>query len=548
MDAHAYADARLLAHEGAEAHPTDRGAVRILAVSCGVGAVVAALTWHVSVGLGWAVADAVLVLAVVGGIARWRPGAAGWLLAAASVWLAGMVSWRASNWALVTALPASVGALTALTLVCSRRLRALDLAGVGPAALDALRVLPRAVVDAGRVPARACDGPARGTLTSVARGALVGLPLAGLFAAFLSADTAFRSAFASAAARASDGISLGTWMFACAGAVLVAASVLLRLRAASAAPEVPADGAAGAAPYRRPGDADALSESPLSRAPRVQPVTWGVVLAQIAAVFGVYAIANGRSLFASHEAVQAAGGPTYAHYVHEGFVEVSVAALLAVACVLVGHALTRPRGGAGAAGGGWKMATLELALLGFVALALASSAHRLRLYEEAYGFTVLRLGVRFFQFGIAGLLALTAAACAARARREWRNALAWSAVVWSVVVGSFDADGWVARRSVELAARGGQLDLWYLSTLSEDAASSWPALASLHVDPSLLPRLPQLENMWKRDPRAHGADWRAWRGIGAPPGPAAFLARTRACFPVPAEWSQTSERARHTRW
>jgi two-component system sensor histidine kinase BaeS len=500
MPAHAYADARFLPRAAPLPDPT---AARVLAVSGAVGAVVAVLTWHASPGLGWTVADAILVLAAIGGVARWRPGAAGWALGGASVWLAAMVAWRASDWALVTALPSSAAALVALALVCGRRLRAVDLGGVAPAALDALRLLPRGVVDAGGLPARACNGPARSTLSAMARGAVVGLPLAAVLAALLSADAAFRGAFANAVARASDTASLGAWTLVCVGAVGIAASILARLRAAPR--PIAVEGAAG--PYRIAPEAGEPTDRDAASTARVQPVAWAVVLAQIAAVFGVYAVANGRALFASHGAVRASGGPTYAQYVHEGFVEVSVAALLAVACVVAGHALLRPRAGGGIVAGGWRMATIECVLLGFVALALASSAHRLRLYEEAYGFTVLRLGVRFFQVGIAGLLALTAAGCVARAWRGWSSALAWSLLSLTVIVGSFNADRWVGRESIELAQRGGHLDIGYLATLSEDAAPYESASGAEFV--------PTLQTLW-RPVHARSSDWRDWRGLGSP--------------------------------
>jgi hypothetical protein len=250
----------------------------------------------------------------------------------------------------------------------------------------------------------------------------------------------------------------------------------------------------------------------------VAPITWGVVLTQIAAVFGVYLAANGRSLFVSHGSVHAAGAPSYASYVHEGFVEVSVAALLAVACVVVGHALVRTRGSVGTTPGGFGLATIECVLLGFVALALASSAHRLHLYEEAYGFTVLRLGVRFFQAAIAGLLTITAARCIARAWRGWGSALAWSALGLTTIVGSFDADGWVARRSVDMAQRGGHLDLAYLATLSDDALGALPEVTARGAEGGRGPRL--LQAVWESAARTRAltrsGDWRAWRGLGSP--------------------------------
>ena len=52
--------------------------------------------------------------------------------------------------------------------------------------------------------------------------------------------------------------------------------------------------------------------------------------------------------------------------------------------------------------GGKVLVGVELALLALVGVTLASCAHRLALYEEAYGYTYLRLGVWFLQLGVAG--------------------------------------------------------------------------------------------------------------------------------------------------
>src|SRR5579872_6378092 len=101
--------------------PVARVALERLVVGFMGGALVAALTWRGGPGVGWLVADAVLVAAAVGFVARGRPGLAGWVLAATSVWLAGAAAFYASAWAAMTAAPASAVALVALGLTCARR-------------------------------------------------------------------------------------------------------------------------------------------------------------------------------------------------------------------------------------------------------------------------------------------------------------------------------------------------------------------------------------------------------------------------------------------
>jgi hypothetical protein len=263
-------------------------------------------------------------------------------------------------------------------------------------------------------------------------------------------------------------------------------------------------------PYRAEGDAPV--HAAVRSGPRVRTLTWGVVLAHVVAVFGVYVVANAGSLFVGHAHVRARGTVTYAEYLHEGFTQVSVATLLAVACVVLGHVLLRPRSGEPRVAGGKALVAVELALLALVGVTLASCAHRLALYEEAYGYTYLRLGVWLLQLGVAGLLMMTAARCFARSWRGWGTALVWSGVAFGLLAGTVNADGWIARRNVSRAAAGAQLDVGYLADLSEDARGVLPEVRALDRDGAQL-----LMESWGASASSHRAHgWRTLRGLGAP--------------------------------
>jgi two-component system, OmpR family, sensor histidine kinase BaeS len=497
--------------------PESRALLGVVAV----GISVAGLTWRTTdAGPAWLLADTVLAFAIVFGFARGRPGTAGWILAGASLWLAGMSAWRASDWALATALPGSLLALVALALASARRIEARRVAELGITSLDALRAIPSGILDAARTPARAVGASARQHSVSVARGALLGAPIACLFALLLSADAGFRSAIHRILRGSGDGMELGLWTLATTVGVLVAAAVLGRVRGAGETP-LPTKTPTHPGPYRAEGDAPAPTgaASPTEAGPRVRPLTWAIVLGQVIVVFAVYVLANVRSLFEGHAYLRAAGTETYAGYVHSGFIQVSMATLLAVACVVGGHLVLRPRLGASSRrgsppariAGGWGLVAVELGLLALVGLTLASCVHRLALYEEAYGYTYLRLGVRLLQLGIGGLLTLTAARCLARGTAAWPSALTWSAVLFTVVAGSVDADGWIASHNVARARAGATLDTDYLASLSEDAAGVLPEVAAIDRDTA-----EYLRSSWQ-DQRAehtqHG--WRSRRGIGA---------------------------------
>jgi hypothetical protein len=495
--------------EAVEAAPRSaRLASRTLLAVSGVGASVAALTWRAGPGLGWMVADVVLVVAVLAGIRRGRPGIAEGILGATSVWLAWMTCWRASDWALATALPGSVVALVALGLVAGRRIRLERIDEVGQATFDALRELPGGLVEAAKMPAVALSGQTRTRALQLLRGALVGLPLTGFFVLLLAADSAFAEAVERAVVRSGDGFELAVWTGAMTAGVLLGCVVLQRLqRRAAAASQV--GGLGEPIPYRIEGDRSPARPLTPVQPPRLHVLTWSVVLLQLVGVFGVYVAANLRTSFAGHELLQSRGTWTYSQYVHQGFFQVAVAALFAVASVAVGHRLLRANGGM--LPGGARLAAIELMLLALVGVTLASSVHRLTLYEEAYGYTELRLGVHLAQLGIAGLIALTSARCVLRSRKGWGAALGWSAVVFGVVVASTNADGWVAGRNVARARAGHPLDTAHLASLSEDAGMVLGDLRSVDAQAYEF-----LRATWRASAAAdHGGDWRSWRGLGA---------------------------------
>ena len=492
--------------------PARSGApVRALAAIGALGVFVSALTWRLAdAGIGWLLVDVVLVVAIVAGLGRRRPGAAAWMLGAASIWLAGATCWRASDWALATALPGSVVTLFAAGLLAARRARLHDVGDLPRASLDALRALPGGIVDAARLPGAALGSAAREGALGVLRGLLIGVPVALLFTALLAADVSFRHAVQRILGRSGEGIDLTLWTLATVSGLLVSFTLLHRLQRAR-------DGGLARAtlpaplPYRTEGDAAVVTFARPRAGPRVRPLTWAVVLAQVLAVFAVYVFANASTLFEGHAHLRAPGTGTYAGYLHEGFTQVSVATLLAVACVVLGHVLLRPRECVARIPGGRALVGVELGLLALVGVTLASCAHRLSLYEEAYGYTYLRLAVWLLQLGVAGLLAMTAARCVARAWTGWGAALAWSGVAFTLLAGLLDADGWIARRNVDRVHQGAPLDLEYLASLSEDARVVLPEVYGMDRDQAAY-----LGTIWADRAAEHRAGgWRARRGLGS---------------------------------
>jgi two-component system, OmpR family, sensor histidine kinase BaeS len=244
------------------------------------------------------------------------------------------------------------------------------------------------------------------------------------------------------------------------------------------------------------------------------------VLVQVILVFGIFAAVHARELFGNHALVRAAGTVTYAAYLHAGFAQLLFATVLAVVTVVSGHALLRPRVPAAAREpipGGRVLVALEVTLLGLVGIALASCWQRSTIYEIAYGYTYLRLAVRFVEGATLGVILLTILKGTARAWRGYGVGVAAIGLATVLVATCFNADLYIARENVAraVAAKDGSgsiyayktLDLGYLEDLSRDALPVLddPYFASQPTTAS------RLEEVWNRGAPPRG--WRSFRGI-----------------------------------
>lgn len=221
-----------------------------------------------------------------------------------------------------------------------------------------------------------------------------------------------------------------------------------------------------------PPDVERLS---LPRAAAVRRFEWAVPVLLVDLTFAVFLLAQATALFGGHGHLRATTGLTYAEYVHQGFGQLTTATLLTLAVVAAAvrrapRATSRDR-------------ALLRGLLGVLCLltlvVVASALYRMHVYEQAYGFTRLRVLVSVFE-GWLGLVVLLVAAAGITLRGRWvpRAALLTGASML-LALAAVNPDGYIAGRNVERLERTGKVDLSYLAGLSADAA---PALAGLPED------------------------------------------------------------------
>nr|WP_241728591.1 DUF4153 domain-containing protein [Nocardioides zeae] len=221
----------------------------------------------------------------------------------------------------------------------------------------------------------------------------------------------------------------------------------------------------------------ALDPPQVDRGPRpARPVAhrfeWLAPVLVVVGVFGAFLVAQAAVVFGGHDYLRRTTGLTYAEYVHQGFGQLTVATALTL--LVVGVAARKaPR--ETVADRAWLRVTLG-ALCVETLVVVASALHRMDLYQEAYGYTRLRLLVDVFE-GWLGVVVLAVLVGGVTLRGAWvaRFALLSGAVAL-LGLAVVNPDAWIAERNLERYDATGRIDWYYLSGLSQDAV---PVLAEL---------------------------------------------------------------------
>lgn len=228
-----------------------------------------------------------------------------------------------------------------------------------------------------------------------------------------------------------------------------------------------------------------------------------VVLGLIDLLFGAFVALQLPYLFGGAATVLGSDALTYAEYARRGFFELVVVVALAVPLLLLAHALLRRERPVG------ERAYRILAglLVVLLVVIMASAVLRMRLYQEAYGQTELRVYATAFM-GWLGLVLLWFALTALRGRAD-RFPLG-TVVAAFLVIAALDAlgpDAHIVVTNAGQASPAQPLDVRYVSQLSGDAV---PALVD--ALPSLPPdqRRAVARQLLSRWTPPQDQDWRAW--------------------------------------
>lgn len=286
----------------------------------------------------------------------------------------------------------------------------------------------------------------------ILRGLLIALPLVLLFVALFAAADAVFARIARDLFKDLD-IDLGSLpariVVAAAAAWLVAG--LLHFVAASDRVDEEGPPPAAVSTLRRLGSTEAAT-----------------VLIVLDLLFAGFVALQAAYLFGGQDTVQASG-LTYAEYARRGFFELLAVALIVGSLILAAEYLVVRRTPA-------YLAT-AIGLVGLTAVVLVSALLRLRLYQEAYGWTELRFYVLAAILWLAiGCLFAVVSLATNRSRWLLHGMLALS-IVFGIAFNLIGPVRLIAEQNLaraidpELVAPGGEtaVDVWYLNLLGDDA-------------------------------------------------------------------------------
>lgn len=213
--------------------------------------------------------------------------------------------------------------------------------------------------------------------------------------------------------------------------------------------------------------------------PAGRPVTrrfeWLVPVGLVLVTFTVFLAAQLTALFGGHDYLRRTTGLTYADYVHQGFGQLTCATVLTLAVI----AAAMRKASRESAVDRLLLRVMLGVLCGLTLVVVASALSRMHLYEEAYGFTRLRLLVSVFE-GWLGLVVVLVLLAGLTLRGPWvprASVLAGAGML--LVLAALNPDAYIAERNIERFEQTGKIDWYYLSALSADAA---PALTRLPED------------------------------------------------------------------
>lgn len=199
---------------------------------------------------------------------------------------------------------------------------------------------------------------------------------------------------------------------------------------------------------------------------------------------------------------------TYAEYAHKGFYELwTVVVIVSAVIAVTNHGLREvsPR----------VRRSLELTwvlLIAQTVVIIASSLKRIWVYEEAYGYTQLRILVALFQVWMAACFFLFIFKILQRRSFTWLASSAiCTALVFLVGVSTFSIDQFIARKNVDrYLGQQKEIDVNYLAQLSTDTCTEIRRLEASTTDSNVKAAARELLVKQREEAGQRLNHWSSW--------------------------------------
>ena len=188
-----------------------------------------------------------------------------------------------------------------------------------------------------------------------------------------------------------------------------------------------------------------------------------IVLLLVNLLFLSFGLIQFTYLFGGRENIHIEGF-TYAEYARQGFAELVVVAIMAVGLVWGLNWITRRTSKTQIK----LFNVLGTVLVLFVLVLLASAWKRMTLYESTYGYTELRLTVYVFMGWLAFLLSWFVITLWKRPDR-FALGIILAAIGFLLTLNLLNPDAFIAQQNLNRYQTSGEVDMAYLTTLSDDA-------------------------------------------------------------------------------
>lgn len=190
-----------------------------------------------------------------------------------------------------------------------------------------------------------------------------------------------------------------------------------------------------------------------------------MILGSVAVLFFVFVAVQLTYFFGGADHI-ASTGYTYAQYARKGFFELITVAAISLLLIWTVKRRTAHQNPQQTTLFKWLSGTLIVEVM----VIMLSAHRRLNLYEEAYGFTTLRLLSHLFILWLAVAFILLIWHIV---REEKESQFAFRAFIsvlaFFALVNLINPDAFIARQNINRFNNTGKLDLYYLRNLSEDA-------------------------------------------------------------------------------